>query len=163
MRSCISPLAFRLEADYISGFGARGLVDQEELEPSAPIWFLEPTARTCLPRRKASAALNRGDSSLPDDPNVSSAFVAGPLPLPPFSSMNSAPAASKACRIAKSLAVVSEVASFAASARRIVFTPKDERRARSSAPHFNSARADLIWPPVNADNFSVDSQTHVAR
>jgi hypothetical protein len=54
------------------------------------------------------------------------------------------PADSKACRIAKSLAVVSDVASFVASARRIVFTRKDERRARSSALHFNSARADLI-------------------
>jgi hypothetical protein len=77
--------------------------------------------------------------------------------------MNSTPAASKACRIAKSLAVVSEVASSIASARRIVFTPKDERRARSSALHFNSARADLIWPPVNADTFPFDSQTHMGN
>ena len=74
--------------------------------------------------------------------------------------MNSTPAASKACRIAKSLAVVSEVASFLASARRMVFTPKDERRARSCALHFNSARADLIWAPVNADTFMVDSNPY---
>jgi hypothetical protein len=42
------------------------------------------------------------------------------------------------------LAVVSEVASSEASARLIVFTPKDECRAKSCALHFKSARADLI-------------------
>jgi hypothetical protein len=64
--------------------------------------------------------------------------------------MNSTPADSRARRTAKSFAVVSEVESSVASARLIVFTPKDECLARSCALHLNRARADLIWAPVNA-------------
>jgi hypothetical protein len=63
--------------------------------------------------------------------------------------MNSTPANSSARRIAKSLAVVREVALSVASARLIVFTPKDECLAKSCALHLNNARADLIWAPVS--------------
>ncbi len=63
--------------------------------------------------------------------------------------MNSMPADSSARRIAKSLAVVSEVALSDVSARLIVFTPNDECLAKSWALHLNSARAALIWPLVN--------------
>jgi hypothetical protein len=66
---------------------------------------------------------------------------------PPFSSMNSTPAASKVLRIAVSLAAVSDVTS-PTSARLIVFTPKVQCRTRSAALHFNNARAALICPPV---------------
>jgi hypothetical protein len=45
-----------------------------------------------------------------------------------------------------------------ASARLIVFKPKDERFANSSALHLSSARADLIWAPVND---LVDTSAHV--
>jgi hypothetical protein len=50
---------------------------------------------------------------------------------PPFSSMNSTPAASKARRTAESLAVVIAVAFSVSSARRIVATPTEDSRARS--------------------------------
>jgi hypothetical protein len=52
---------------------------------------------------------------------------------PPFSSMNSTPEASKARRMAISLAAVNEVPSSATSARLIVFTPRADSRARSAA------------------------------
>ena len=45
---------------------------------------------------------------------------------PPFSSINSTPADSKARRIARSFAAVSEVSSIVNSARRIVVRPTDE-------------------------------------
>jgi hypothetical protein len=67
---------------------------------------------------------------------------------PPFSSMNSTPAASKARRTAKSLAAVIEVSPFASSARRIVLIPRADFRARSSALHLKSARPALIWALV---------------
>jgi hypothetical protein len=63
---------------------------------------------------------------------------------PPFSSMNSTPAASKARRTAKSFAAVSEVWSSVTSARRMVFRPKAASRARSSAVHLSRARAARI-------------------
>jgi len=63
---------------------------------------------------------------------------------PPFSSMNSTPAASKARRTARSFTVVIEVSSFVSSARRIVATLNDVCRARSSALHRIRDRAALI-------------------
>jgi hypothetical protein len=63
---------------------------------------------------------------------------------PPFSSMNSTPAASKARRTAKSLAVVIDVSSSVSSARLIVVTLRAVSRARSSALQRMSARAALI-------------------
>jgi hypothetical protein len=63
---------------------------------------------------------------------------------PPFSSMNSTPAASKARRTAKSFAAVREVWSSATSARRMVFRPNAASRARSSAVHLRRARAARI-------------------
>jgi hypothetical protein len=63
---------------------------------------------------------------------------------PPFSSMNSTPAASKARRTAKSLATVREVLSSASSARLIVLSPSDDARARSFALHLRRARAARI-------------------
>ena len=63
---------------------------------------------------------------------------------PPFSSMNSTPAASSARRIAKSLADVSEVSFSINSARRIVATLSLVSRARSSALHLIRERAALI-------------------
>ena len=68
---------------------------------------------------------------------------------PPFSSMNSTPAASKARRTAKSLAVVIDVSSSVSSARRIVVTLKAVSRARSSALQRMRARAALIWALVS--------------
>jgi hypothetical protein len=59
-------------------------------------------------------------------------FSLTPAP-PPFSSMNSTPADSKALRMAQLFAAVSDVSSIANSARRIVVTPTDDDRARSSA------------------------------
>jgi hypothetical protein len=58
--------------------------------------------------------------------------------------MNSTPAATKALRIAKLFAAVSEVSSIANSARRIVVRPTDEDRARSSALQRTSALAARI-------------------
>jgi hypothetical protein len=52
---------------------------------------------------------------------------------PPFSSMNSTPAASRAWRTAKSLATVIDVSLSVSSARRIVVSPTADARARSSA------------------------------
>src|SRR5258705_9477057 len=63
---------------------------------------------------------------------------------PPFSSMNSTPAASKVRRIDSSLATVSEVSSSATSARRIVLAPRAASLARSAALHLSSARAARI-------------------
>jgi hypothetical protein len=74
---------------------------------------------------------------------------------PPFSSMNSMPAASSAWRTARSFAAVNEVASSASSARRIVFTPNADSRARSSALHLNSARPALICELVKGLNFTL--------
>jgi hypothetical protein len=63
---------------------------------------------------------------------------------PPFSSMNSTPAASNARRIARSLAAVIEVSRSASSALRIVRKLTADWRERSSAVHLRSARAALI-------------------
>ena len=68
---------------------------------------------------------------------------------PPFSSMNSTPAASKVRRTAKSLATVREVLSSASSARLIVLSPSDDARARSFALHLRRARAARIWELLN--------------
>src|SRR5262249_24700308 len=68
---------------------------------------------------------------------------------PPFSSMNSTPAASRARRTAKSLAAVIEVSSSVSSARRIVATLRSDRRARSPALHRRRERAALIWALVS--------------
>src|SRR3954467_10574076 len=64
---------------------------------------------------------------------------------PPFSSMNSTPAVSKARRTAKSFAAVIEVSRLAISARRIVRMLTADWRESSSAVHLISARAALIW------------------
>jgi hypothetical protein len=63
---------------------------------------------------------------------------------PPFFSMNSMPASSSARRITRSLAAVNEVAAPVSSARRIVVSPTDDERARSSALQRRSARAARI-------------------
>jgi hypothetical protein len=68
---------------------------------------------------------------------------------PPFSSVNSTPAASKARRTAKSLAAVIDVSSAVSSARRIVVTPTDDAFARSAALQRMRARAARIWALVS--------------
>ena len=68
---------------------------------------------------------------------------------PPFSSMNSTPATSKARRTAKSFAVVIDVSSSVSSARRMVVTLRAVSRARSSALQRMSARAALICALVS--------------
>src|SRR5215813_11502826 len=68
---------------------------------------------------------------------------------PPFSSMNSTPAASKARRTAESLAAVIKVSSSVSSARRIVATLRSDPRARSSALQRRRERAALIWALVS--------------
>jgi len=75
---------------------------------------------------------------------------------PPFSSMNSTPATSKARRTAKSLATVREVLSSASSARLIVAIPKAASRASSAALQRRRARAARIWALFNGFGFSVD-------
>ena len=70
---------------------------------------------------------------------------------PPFSSMNSTPAASKARRTAKSLAAVIDVSSAVNSARRIVVTPTDDAFARSAALQRMRARAARIWALVRGE------------
>jgi hypothetical protein len=78
---------------------------------------------------------------------------------PPFSSMNSTPADSKARRTARSFAAVMDVSSSVSSARRIVATLRDERLARSSALHRTSERAALIWALVKGRWFTL---THLS-
>src|SRR5690349_2689008 len=68
---------------------------------------------------------------------------------PPFSSMNSTPAASSAVRTATLLAAVSEVVSTVSSARRIVVSPTDDARARSSALQRINALAARICALVS--------------
>jgi hypothetical protein len=63
---------------------------------------------------------------------------------PPFSSMNSTPAASSVRRTAKSLAIVIDVSLSASSALLIVARPKAASRASSAALHRRSARAARI-------------------
>src|SRR6516162_4062073 len=77
---------------------------------------------------------------------------------PPFSSMNSTPAVSRARRTAKSLAAVIDVWSSASSARRMVATPTADSLARSSARHRRNARAALIWPLVRGFGFILTAQ-----
>jgi hypothetical protein len=64
---------------------------------------------------------------------------------PPFSSMNSTPAASSVRRTAKSLAMVIDVSPAASSARLIVASPNADSRASSAALHRRRARAARIW------------------
>lgn len=66
-----------------------------------------------------------------------------PSPVP-FSSMNSMPAVSKACRIAASLASVTGISPSTTSTRRIVATPTLDAAASSSAVHRSMARAARI-------------------
>ena len=75
---------------------------------------------------------------------------------PPFSSMNSTPATSKARRTAKSLATVREVLSSASSARLIVAIPKAASRASSAALQRRRARAARIWALFNGFGCIVD-------
>ena len=75
---------------------------------------------------------------------------------PPFSSMNSTPATSKARRTARSLATVREVLSSASSARLIVAIPKAASRASSAALQRRRARAARIWALFNGFGFIVD-------
>ena len=77
---------------------------------------------------------------------------------PPFSSMNSTPAASNARRTARSFAAVIEVSSTASSARRMVAIPTDDSRARSSARHRTNARAALICALFKGANFILTSR-----
>jgi hypothetical protein len=70
---------------------------------------------------------------------------------PPFSSMNSTPAISKARRIAWSLAAVIDVLQDVSSARRIVVTPTEDAFARSSALQRMRARAARIWALVSCE------------
>jgi hypothetical protein len=70
---------------------------------------------------------------------------------PPFSSVNSTPAASNARRTAKSLAAVIDVSSAVSSARRIVVTPTDDAFARSAALQRMRARAARIWALVRGE------------
>ena len=72
---------------------------------------------------------------------------------PPFSSMNSTPAASSARRTAKSFAAVRAVRPTATSARLIVFTPSADSRARSAALHCSRARAALICALERGSDF----------
>src|SRR5262249_1476525 len=72
---------------------------------------------------------------------------------PPLSSMNSTPAASRARRTAKSLAVVIDVWGLVSSARRIVVEPRVDSRARSSALQRRRARAALICALVRGFSF----------
>ena len=66
-----------------------------------------------------------------------------PSPVP-FSSVKSMPAASKACRIAASLAFVTGISPSTTSTRRIVATPTLDAAARSRAVHRSMARAARI-------------------
>jgi hypothetical protein len=78
-------------------------------------------------------------------------------PGPPlFPSMNSTPAASKARRTAKSLAMVIDVSPSASSARLIVASPNAASRASSAALHRRRARAARIWALFNGFGFIVD-------
>jgi hypothetical protein len=75
--------------------------------------------------------------------------------------MNSMPAASRARRMAKSFATVIEVSSSVSSARRIVVTPTEDSRARSSALHRISARAALIWALISDLDFMLTIYVHM--
>jgi hypothetical protein len=87
---------------------------------------------------------------------------------PPLSSMNSTPAASRARRTARSLAVVIDVWASVSSARRIVVTPRLDSRARSSALQRMRARAALICALVKGFSFMLtclipDDMIHTAQ
>ena len=79
-------------------------------------------------------------------------FRRTPAP-PPFSSISTIPAASRANRMALSLGAFIEVSSSLSSARRMVATPTLEARARSSALQRKNARAARICPPVRGRSF----------
>ena len=68
---------------------------------------------------------------------------------PPFSSMNAMPASSSARRIAMSFAGINDVTPSVNSARRIVVTPTEDDRARSSALHRIRERAARICALVS--------------
>jgi hypothetical protein len=70
--------------------------------------------------------------------------------------MNSMPASSSARRIAKSFGAVSEVAAPVSSALRIVVSPTDDERARSSALQRRSALAARICALVSAGCKEID-------
>jgi hypothetical protein len=80
---------------------------------------------------------------------------------PPSSLMNSTPAASKARRTAKSLAMVIDVSPSASSARLIVAIPKAAWRASSAALHRRRARAARIWALFNGFGFIVDGRGYL--
>ena len=64
----------------------------------------------------------------------------GPLGPPPFSSINSTPAASKARRTARSLAVVMDVSPSASSARRIAVAAVSSMRKEREKLYWNAGR-----------------------
>src|SRR5258708_6856378 len=64
---------------------------------------------------------------------------------PPFSSMNSTPADSKAALSAASFAAVTGISPSIVSTRRIVATPTLEALAKSRALHLSKARAARSW------------------
>ena len=81
---------------------------------------------------------------------------------PPFSSMNSMPAASKALRTARSLASVIDVWFSVSSARRMVATLRSDCRARFSALQRRRARAALIWGAGERQTVKVRDQARQA-
>ena len=75
---------------------------------------------------------------------------------PPFSAMNSIPAASNTRRTASSLALVIGRGPSTTSALRMVANPRFASRAKSAALQRISARAARIWALVRPELFSVD-------
>jgi hypothetical protein len=76
--------------------------------------------------------------------------------------MNSTPAASRARRIAKSFAVVSEVSLSFNSARRIVATLRADAVASSSAVHgkFEAVSDFIAWVADNNPNLNIIYASH---
>jgi hypothetical protein len=153
----------RLSRVEQQALGAELAFEQDDLEaaPGAQPG-ISARSRSGTPRRRTERIKRNGrrGNTAPTKPPSSVSYADGffnrtPSP-PPSLSMNSMPASSSARRIARSFGAVSEVAASVSSARRIVVSPTDDERARSSALHRRRARAARICALVSAGRKEVD-------
>jgi hypothetical protein len=152
----LASTAAALPAELI---GQASVIDRDTLEihgTRVRLWgiYAPESAQLCRARTAGSGAeqsfVTEGDRRLSDRfSDQREGFRRRTPAPPPFSSMNSTPASSSARRIARSFAAVIDVADVISSARRIVVTPTEDDRARSSALHLIKARAARICALVS--------------
>jgi hypothetical protein len=149
--SAVTPLARTL---YTTSQNGRDLIRNPTPQNSCHLGNARSAKRsiTWVPGIRPSFLYPQCDGCNYRDLGAARARSRAPGP-PPFPSINSTPAASKARRTARSLAAVIEVWSSALSARLIVLRPRAAARARSSADHLTRARAARIWAPERAFGF----------